>query len=86
MFSAALYAHARTLVHIAHEIRGCSAHPAFPAPSELEGEEISGKSSGAMRRENATTVPTVIARSACDDLSAEAQRAKAEAIHSFFAG
>jgi hypothetical protein len=32
--------------------RGCSAHPAFLAPSDFEGEEFQ-QASGAMRRENA---------------------------------
>ena len=41
--------------------RGCSKHPAFPAPSRFEGKDFE-QTSGAMRRENADTHSTVIAR------------------------
>ena len=53
MFSAALYARGRTFVHTCSRDLGCSAHPAFPAPSELEEGEMICKTSGVMRRENA---------------------------------
>ena len=59
---------------------GCIARPAFPAPSEFRGREIDGKTSDASRRENAESCfgnwGNFIAKS---DLSALAQRAKAEA-------
>jgi hypothetical protein len=41
--------------------RGCSKHPAFPAPSRLGDKEFQ-QSSGAVRRENADTHSPVIAR------------------------
>src|SRR5947207_10214789 len=41
---------------------GCSAHPAFPAPSLSRGRENYLQTSGAMRREIADTHSTVIAR------------------------
>jgi hypothetical protein len=65
-------------------MRGCGRieRPAFPAPSEFRGREIDGKTSDASRRENAESCfgnwGNVIARS---DLSAVAQRAKAEATN-----
>ena len=71
-----------TLVCLFFYTRGCGRieRPAFPAPSEFRGREIDGKTSDASRRENAESCfgdwGNVIARS---DLSAVAQRAKAEA-------
>ena len=54
MFSAALYARARTFcAHCARD-RGCSAHPAFPAPSDFEGAKSYLQTSGASRRERLT--------------------------------
>ena len=51
MFSAALYARVRFLLPFCTRDRGCSAHPAFPAPSFLRDNET--QTSGASRRENA---------------------------------
>ena len=39
MFSAALYARVHCYVHNRTRDRGCSAHPAFPAPSDFRGRE-----------------------------------------------
>ena len=50
MFSAALYARVRLSTHCTRD-RGCSAHPAFPAPSFLRDNEM--QSSGRSCRENA---------------------------------
>ena len=52
MFSAALYARVRLSLPYCTRDRGCSAHPAFPAPSFFEGDNDM-KTSGASRRENA---------------------------------
>src|SRR4051794_11848501 len=41
------------LVHACSRDRGCSAHPAFPAPSELEEGGTKWKTSGKSCRENA---------------------------------
>jgi len=58
-----LYLYAR--VRISHQHctrdRGCSKHPAFPAPSHLREKEFQ-QSSGAMRRENADTHSVVVTR------------------------
>jgi hypothetical protein len=51
----------------------------------FEGEDYL-QTSGELSREIEKLRFVVIARSTCDDLSAEARRAKAEAIHSFFGG
>jgi hypothetical protein len=40
MFSAALYARVHFVLYHRTRDRGCSAHPAFPAPSLLEGELV----------------------------------------------
>jgi hypothetical protein len=53
MFSAALDARVRTLCARCTRDRGCSAHPAFPAPSDLERAENFLQTSGATRREKA---------------------------------
>src|SRR5215216_1714348 len=42
--------------------RGCSVHPAFPAPSVFEGGDKFMQASGAMRRENANAHSVVIVR------------------------
>src|SRR5437588_9564075 len=47
---------AHYLYHCARD-RGCSAHPAFPAPSRFEGSRKYLQTSGAMRRENAESYP-----------------------------
>src|SRR5258705_13376410 len=61
MFSAALYARVQLLCTIRTRDRGCSAHPAFPAPSELGGEDFK-QDSDAMRRENANSHPEWVRR------------------------
>jgi hypothetical protein len=61
-------------VHIAHEIAGAARIRHSLRPLISRGRENNLHTSGAMRRENAATYSTVIAR----DLSAVAQRAKAE--------
>jgi hypothetical protein len=50
MLSAALYARVRILDYHCTRDRGCSAHPAFPAPSVFEGESYL-QTSGELRRE-----------------------------------
>src|SRR6266436_6387100 len=55
--------------------RGCSAHPAFPAPSVFKGRRFSSQL-GRIAPRDREAMFAVIARS---DLSAVAQRAKAEA-------
>src|SRR5437879_5913533 len=62
MFSAALYTCARTFCAHCAQDRGCSAHPAFPAPSEFGEGERYLQTSGAMRREIANPYSIVIAR------------------------
>src|SRR5882757_5262908 len=64
--------------------RRCSAHPVFPAPSVFEGKVYLQNSGRIAPRDQGRMSHNVMARSASDDLSAVAQRAKAEAIHSFF--
>src|SRR3984893_18112932 len=49
MFSAALYARVRFLYPICTRDRGCSAHPAFPAPSLLSRDNFM-HNSDALRR------------------------------------
>src|SRR6266568_1529060 len=79
--------------HCARDL-GCSAHPAFPAPSDWRGREILANLGRNVPREcEGVSVLEmnglychVIARSPCDDLSAVAQRAKAEAIHASASG
>ena len=51
MFSAALYARVRFFYPICTRDRGCSAHPAFPAPSFVRDNDR--QTSGVSRRENA---------------------------------
>src|SRR4030081_538972 len=76
--------------------RGCSAHPVFPAPSDFgEGQRNAKLRAHRAARGEVVFRPTTSLRGAngsreCapddrlrDDMSAEAQRAKAEAIHSF---
>jgi len=46
-----LYARVRFFVHVCTRDRGCSAHPAFPAPSCCYRGRQSTQSSGASRRE-----------------------------------
>ena len=55
--SAALYARVRTLHYHCTRDRGCSAHPAFPAPSLFWRAIDSCNSSGAMRRGKKLVVP-----------------------------
>ena len=57
MFSAALYARVRTFCAHCTRDRGCSAHPAFPAPSVFGGRENYLQISGASCRENAKLYP-----------------------------
>ena len=54
MFSAALYAHVRTLLPIAHETAGAARIRHSLRPLTIEGEEISGKprAIGAARMRN----------------------------------
>src|SRR5438046_10750077 len=49
--------------HFGTRDRGCSAHPAFPAPSVLREGQTNLKSSGKTCRENARPCLIVIARS-----------------------
>ena len=56
-----LYARVRIFCANCTRDRGCSVHPAFPAPSSFEGEKYM-QTSGASRRENADSHPSVIAR------------------------
>ena len=56
-----LYARVRSLCNICTRDRGCSKHPAFPAPSRL-WRQGSWKSSGALRRENANAHSVVVTR------------------------
>jgi hypothetical protein len=46
-----LYARVRFFVHFCTRDRGCSAHPAFPAPSSLRGREINENLAQNMRRD-----------------------------------
>src|SRR5438477_6293649 len=62
MFSAALYACARTFCAHCAQDRGCSAHPAFPAPSVWRGRETPARLGRDPRREIASTHSAVIAR------------------------
>jgi hypothetical protein len=55
-----LYARVRILTHSCTRDRGCSKHPAFPAPSSSGRMNL--QTSGASRRENADTHSLVIAR------------------------
>jgi hypothetical protein len=69
VFRLYLYARVRFSMCFCTRDRGCSVHPAFPAPFVFEGKG-SGKTSGASRCEKANVcVP--------GDLSTIAQRAKA---------
>jgi hypothetical protein len=56
-----LYARVRTLCAICTRDRGCSKHPAFPAPSDFFGRMIL-QTSGASRRENVETYSVVVTR------------------------
>src|SRR5437899_9794089 len=58
MLSAALYARVRTPCAHCTRDRGCSAHPAFPAPSDFERREDYLQTSGDHRRENAVSWPS----------------------------
>ena len=42
--------------------RGCSKHPVFPAPSNLEGGEVIQHTSGETRREIAASYSVVVTR------------------------
>src|SRR5882724_1631943 len=69
-------------VHVAHEIAGAARIRHSLRPLNFgEGVRIPANLGRNASRDR-ETASAVIARSACDDLSAEAQRAKAEAIHS----
>src|SRR2546423_6782366 len=57
MFSAALYAHARTTSTIAHEIAGAARIRHSLRPLISRGRENNLQTSGAMRRENAKLFP-----------------------------
>jgi hypothetical protein len=70
-----LYARVRSLCAICTRDRGCSKHPAFPAPSSSGRMNL--QTSGALRREMAETYLSTSSRPS--DLSAVARRAKAEA-------
>ena len=64
--------YAQPLLHCVRD-RGCSAHPAFPAPSVLKRSRKLLVKLGRNVSRDCETVSAVIARSTCD-----------EAIHSFF--
>src|SRR6202011_3831665 len=55
-----LYARVRFFVHFCTRDRGCSAHPAFPAPSCSFRGRQSTQNSGASRRENADVHPLAV--------------------------
>ena len=51
MFPLDLYARVRFSCNFCTRDRGCSAHPAFPAPFDKRGRDVNGQTSGDMRRE-----------------------------------
>jgi len=57
MLSAALYAHVRISYYHCTWDRGCSAHPAFPAPSGFRGRRVSRKPRALRAARTRTYIP-----------------------------